>query len=69
LASKEVLDTCDGQHYVIDQVSAFVIAYVFVYDEVFSSTKRSFCVISVSKLQAPTKLPILKSRNMLQQSS
>jgi hypothetical protein len=35
LASKEVLDTCDGQQHLIDQVSGFVINYVLVYDEVF----------------------------------
>jgi hypothetical protein len=40
LASKEVLDACDGQQYVIDQVSDFVINYVIVFDEVFLFYKK-----------------------------
>jgi hypothetical protein len=35
LASQEVLEACDGQHYVINQVSDFVKNYVIVYDRVF----------------------------------
>jgi hypothetical protein len=42
LASKEVLDACGGQQYVIDQVSGFVINYVIIYDEVFLFYKKKF---------------------------
>jgi hypothetical protein len=35
LASSEALDVCDGQKYVIAQVSDFVCNYVIVYDQVF----------------------------------
>jgi hypothetical protein len=36
LASPEVKEACDGQQYVIDQVSNFVKNYVIVYHQVFS---------------------------------
>jgi hypothetical protein len=42
LASEEVLDACDGQQYIIDQVSCFVLNYVIVYDEVFLFYKKKF---------------------------
>jgi hypothetical protein len=42
LASEEVLDACDGQQYIIDQVSTFVLNYVIVYDEVFLFFKKKF---------------------------
>jgi hypothetical protein len=46
LASEEVFDTCDGQQYIIDQVSGFVINYFILYDEVFLFFKKEFCIIS-----------------------
>ena len=42
LASPEVLDACDGQQYVIDQVSDFVKNYVIIYDQVFLFYKKKY---------------------------
>jgi hypothetical protein len=42
LASPEVLDACDGQQYIIDQVTDFVKNYVIVYDEVFLFFKKKY---------------------------
>jgi hypothetical protein len=42
LASPEVLDACDGQQYIIDQVSDFVQNYVIVYDQVFLFFKKKY---------------------------
>jgi hypothetical protein len=42
LASPEVLDACDGQQYIIDQVSDFVKNYVIIYDQVFLFYKKKY---------------------------
>ena len=42
LASPEVLDACDGQQYIIDQVSDFLRNYVIVYDQVFLFFKKKY---------------------------
>ncbi len=42
LASEEVLDAVDGQQYVVDQVSDFVLKHVIVYDDVFLFFKKKF---------------------------
>jgi hypothetical protein len=42
LASDVVLYACDGQQYIIDQVSCFVLNYVILYDEVFLFYKKKF---------------------------
>jgi hypothetical protein len=42
LASSEGLEACDGQTYVIEQVSEFVRNYVIVYDRVFLFFKKKY---------------------------
>jgi hypothetical protein len=42
LASPEALGACDGQTYVIEQVSEFVRNYVIVYDRVFLFYKKKY---------------------------
>jgi hypothetical protein len=42
LDSPQVLDVCDGQQYVVDQVSDFVQKYVIVYDEAFLFYKKKY---------------------------
>jgi hypothetical protein len=42
LASPKVKEACDGQQYVIDQVSNFVKNYVIVYDQVFLFFKKKY---------------------------
>jgi hypothetical protein len=42
LGSSEVLQACDGQTYVVEQVSEFVRNYVIVYDRVFLFFKKKY---------------------------
>jgi hypothetical protein len=42
LASPEVLDACDGQQYIIDQVSEFLRNYVILYNQVFLFFKKKY---------------------------
>jgi hypothetical protein len=47
LAKSEALDICDGQQYVIDQVSDFVRDYVIVYNQVFLFYKKKTYAIKM----------------------
>jgi hypothetical protein len=42
LASPEVMDACDGQQYIVDQVTDFVKNYVIIYDQVFLFYKKKY---------------------------
>jgi hypothetical protein len=69
LASPGVLDACDGQQYIMDQVSYCSKTMLSYTIKRFFSSERSICIIATLKPQAPMKAPALESRNMPPPSS